>query len=454
MSELSQYTDTWNAERFAARYKGQLAYVPARGFWIEFDGVVWQADDLRHVTQIAMEFSKDLLIEASQKLTQAHQERDTEKRKMLVAQANALSNHALKTQSKRGLDSMISLAQALMSVSQSKIDARDDLFAAKNCVYDLIKHEARPGQPDDLLMLQARASYSPHATAPKWEKFLEEVQPDPEVRFWLQKFVGYCLTASVDEQKLVVFQGGGANGKSVFVEALKKVIGSYAKTVQFDTFVEREGEGIRNDLAALTGVRLVVAQEGQDGVRLDEGTIKQMTGDDEVTARFLHREFFTYKPKLKPVLVTNHKPVITGTDNGIWRRVVLVPWLVTIPSDKRDKKLSGKLAGELDGILQWALQGLRMYQEDGLELPRAIEIACADYRADSDLIGHWVADKCIVKDTAVSTSTAIYESYAEWSRGFGHRPLSQKTLSDKLKERGFQQARSNSSRGWSGIGIK
>ena len=450
------YTDTWNAERFAAKYKGQLAYVPARGHWIEFDGVVWKADELRNIMRIAMEFGKDLLVEASQQLLKAHQEPNQERRKVLVAAANALSNHALKTQSKRGLDAMVSLAQPLLSISQSSIDVRDDLFATQDCVYGLIKHQARPGQPDDLLMLQARSSYSPNAAAPRWERFLEEVQPDAAVRFWLQKFCGYCLTASVKEQVFLILQGGGENGKSVFIEVIKKVLGSYTKTVQFDTFVDREGnEGVRNDIAALAGVRLVVASEGQDGTRLNEGIIKQITGEDEITARFLHREFFTFKPRFKVVLVTNHKPLITGTDWGIWRRVILVPWSVTIPSEKRDKNLIDKLiSSELDGILQWCIHGLQMYQEDGLKLPKIIEMACADYRSDSDLIGHWIADKCIVHEDVGATAEVLYESYSGWARGFGHKPISQKTLGDKLKERGFQASRSKTARGWSGIGVK
>jgi len=287
-----------------------------------------------------------------------------------------------------------------------------------------------------------------------WERFLEEVQPDAEVRFWLQKFTGYCLTGRIDEQIFLVMHGGGANGKSVFVEILKKLLGSYAKTVQFDTFIEHDRGGIRNDLAALDKVRLVVAQEGPDGARLDEGIVKQLTGGDEITARFLHREFFTFTPKFKIILVSNHKPLISGTDNGIWRRVVLVPWSVTIEAGKRDKRMIEKLEKEQDGILQWALHGIRMYQEDGLQLPDSVVRANSEFRGESDLIGHWIDDACVVHENATAQTSVLYESYADWAKQNGHRPLSQKSLSDRLRERGYIPQKSRGTRMWLGVGLR
>ena len=214
---------------------------------------------------------------------------------------------------------------------------------------------------------------------------------------------------------------------------------------------------IRNDIARLDKIRLVIANEGQYGARLDEGMVKQITGGDEITARFLHREFFTFKPKFKVVLVTNHKPVISGNDHGIWRRVVLIPWEVTIPAERRDRRLADKLEAELPGILNWALEGLQKYSEVGLsELPVALVKANADYRKDSDIIGLWISD-CVEEDKyAKTTLSAVYTSYTSWADKNGHKPMTAKSLSDRLKERGVEGARIGAagSRGWAGIRIK
>jgi len=450
-----ELSDVWNAEHFALEHDDMLAFIPQRGIWMEFDGVIWKPDDLRHVLQLAMQFAKNLLIEASQQLVLAYQEKDPEVRKQLVQKANSLSNHAIKTQSKRGIDAMISLAQPLLAISQHDFDRVDTLLAVQDGVYDLVEHQFKHGSPSDRLSRRSNASFMTGAYAcPKWECFLEEVQPDAEVRFWLQKFTGYCLTGRIDEQIFLVMHGGGANGKSVFVEILKKLLGSYAKTVQFDTFIEHDKGGIRNDLAALDKVRLVVAQEGPDGARLDEGIVKQLTGGDEITARFLHREFFTFTPKFKIILVSNHKPLISGTDNGIWRRVVLVPWSVTIEAGKRDKRMIEKLEKELDGIFQWAIHGIRMYQEDGLQLPESIVRANSEFRGESDLIGHWIDDACVVHEKATAQTSVLYESYSNWAKQNGHRPLSQKSLSDRLRERGYIPQKSRGTRMWLGVGLR
>jgi len=453
------YTDVWNGENFAGKYAGEVAYVPQRGAWFEFDNHHWQMDDVRHIMQKAIQCTKDMLLDASIIVAQATKLSDPEERKHEIERAQALMSYATKSQSKAKLEAMLSLASSntAMVVSQGELDSNDMLLGVQNGVIELETLSFREGDPDDYITKQCVAEWSGDSEpCPTWEKFLEEVQPDSEVRMWLQKFAGYCLTGKTSEQIFTVFQGNGANGKSVFVDILKLVMGSYATTAQFDTFCEKDnGSAIRNDVAMLDKIRLVVANEGSEGARIDEGMVKQITGGDDYTARFLHREFFTFKPKFKVILVSNHKPVIKGTDNGIWRRLVLVPWNVTIPSEKRDKKLVDKLKRELNGIFAWMIHGLAMYQDDGLaELPIPLVIANNEYRKDSDIIGLWLEEAIDTDDGFSVTSSALYTNYEQWAKSYGFRPMSQKTLADKLREKGFSPAKVQQCRGWNGLRLK
>ena len=445
-------TDVYNACRFAQRHAGSLAYCPQKGQWLEFDGNHWAADEMRHVMQHAIQVTRDLLSESQILIAKAMQAGTDAERDKKTAIAQAMLDWARKSQAKPRLDAMLGLAQTdpALTVHQSKLDEDDMLLGVQNGVLDLESGEFRDGRPGDFITRQAGCVWQGDETetaCPRWEQFLAEIQPDPDVRWWLQKFIGYCLTGSTREQIFAIFQGKGKNGKSVLMTVMKRLLGTYAATAQFETFCENDKSAIRNDIAALDKVRLVFASEGKDGARLDEGIIKQMTGEDEVTARFLHRELFTYKPRYKIVLVTNHKPVINGTDEGIWRRPVLVPFPTFFPESKRDKGLVDKLLAELPGILSWAMVGLRAWKEQGLELPRVLALANAEYRQESDVVGLWIDDRCHVDDLPVDLSEIVtpiadlYKNYEIWVREAGHRALSSKSLAEKLVERGHARCR-------------
>lgn len=461
----SELTDVSNASRFAKRFTGQLLYVPARGQWMEFSSHAWRPDMLGQVTQRAIQVTQDMMLEAAQLSIEAVRARDKAERAALAAEAEALLRHARKSQQKPRLDAIVAIAatDARIAVEQARLDADDLLLGVQNGVLQLGDSTIfRDGRPEDLITRQAGTEWlgaDEDVRCPQWERFLEQVQPDPDVRWWLQKFVGYCLTGKTSEQLFVVMHGTGANGKSVMVEIIKRLLGTHAQTVQFSTFTERDPNAIRNDLASLDKARLVVASEGPEGARLDEGIVKQVTGEDAITARFLHREFFTYTPRFKVVLVTNHKPVISGTDNGIWRRVVLVPFPVTIPRDQQDKQLLDKLTAELPGILAWAVAGFHAWREQGLgELPKALALANAEYRRDSDVLGFWLEDNCTIDlspgSVLFAPSAKLYENYYKWAIDAGHRPMSSTSLGNKLRERGLAPDKRGGQRGWRGIALK
>ena len=451
--------DAGAAQTFARLHDGRLLHDHSSGAWFEFDGVRWARDDLGRIMQHGLAVSRQLLNEATIAMARAAGEPNPSLQKHLKEEADKISLAAISLHRKPRLDAMIALAATdpRIAASRAMFDANDMRLGVQNGVVELselpVAH--RDGAPADMITRQAGCGFDALALCPTWDAFLARVQPDPDVRLWLRRWAGYCLTGLTTEQSFTVFHGLGANGKSVFAETIKKLLGSYAVSADFSTFTAKDkNDSIRNDLARLDKVRLVVASEGPEGARLDEDLVKRITGGDEVTARFLHREFFSFKPRFKLLLVTNHRPSISGTDHGIWRRVVLVPWTVTIPREAQDRRLAERLEAELPGILCWALQGLDEYLALGLELPRAISAANAEYRQDSDVVGLWIEDACRLDGAGRATNGELYQSYSAWASAAGHRPMSSKTLGDRLRERGLTPWRTDRARGWAGIALK
>ena len=452
--------DAGAAQAFARLHNGHLLHDHSAGAWLEFDGARWARDDLGRVVQHGLAVSRELFIDASQIMVRAGREHNQVLQEQLRKEAGKISAAAVSLHKKLRLDAMIALAATdpRIAANRSMFDADDMRLGVQNGVVELTKAPVthRDGAPTDMITRQTCTEYDALALCPNWDAFLERVQPDREVRLWLRRLTGYWLTGRTDQQTFTVFHGLGANGKSVFAETIRKLLGSYAVSADFGTFMAKNqgNDAIRNDLARLDKVRLVVASEGPEGARLDEDLVKKVTGGDEITARFLHREFFSFKPRFKLLLVTNHRPSISGTDHGIWRRVVLVPWTVTIPREEQDRRLAERLEAELPGILCWALQGLDEYLDLGLVLPRAIVAANAEYRQDSDVVGHWIDDSCLLDATGRTTNGALYQSYSAWASAAGHRPMSAKSLGDRLRERGLTPWRTTNGRGWAGITLK
>ena len=453
-AQRNEFGDVLNGRRFAKKFAGRLAYTHQTGKWLEFVDHAWVADELGRVMQHAIDLTHDFFLDVAQMSIEAARGGG----RAAADEADEMLRHAKASQNKPRLEAMLSIAKTEPEIAMNtgSFDANDQRLGVKNGVIELDGGIFRDGEPEDYISRQAGSDFDGDADCPTFLRFLSEVQPDPDVRSWLQRFCGYCLTGSTAEQIFLVSHGNGANGKSVFWEVIRKMLNEYATTVQFDTFTEKNNnDSIRNDLARLDKVRLVIANEGQNGARLDEGIVKQITGGDEITARFLHREFFTFRPRFKVSLITNHKPVISGNDNGIWRRVVLLPWQVTIPAEQRDRNLEAKLTAELPGVLNWALEGLQRYKEVGLDLPAALVRANAEYRQDSDVIGLWLADCAALNSNSKTPLRQVYNSYKQWATDNGHKPMSSKSLGDRLKERGIRECRIGSAgtRGWEGVSI-
>jgi putative DNA primase/helicase len=237
---------------------------------------------------------------------------------------------------------------------------------------------------------------------------------------------------------MLILYGHGKNGKSVFCDTVSAMMGDYATETPAETLMIRRQESSNsNDIARLVGARWVSANETEEGHRMAESKVKALTGGDVITARFLHREFFEFKPEFKLWLRTNHKPQIRGTDEGIWRRLRLVQFGVTIPEEERDPKLGEKLLGELPGILAWAVQGCLAWQREGLRAPAEVELATSKYRVTQDIIAGFLVDK-VARNRFASTSVKdLYNAYVEWCDESGERPLTKRHFGERMQERGF-----------------
>jgi putative DNA primase/helicase len=254
---------------------------------------------------------------------------------------------------------------------------------------------------------------------------------------FLQRVIGYCLTGETVEQCFFLLYGPGANGKSTFLEMAHDLLDGYARKTEFSTLLAKERDSVRNDLAALHGARLVSSVEPERGRRLNESLIKELTGGDKITARFLHKEFFEFHPEFKLLLAANHKPEIRGVDEGIWRRVHLIPFEVVIPQEKRDKNLLGKLKSELPGILNWALAGCREWQKTGLCAPAEVIAATAGYREEMDFIGDFV-DAYLMKDPdGFVLAGELKRAYVDWCERNGADEIKGRTLAAMMRERGY-----------------
>ena len=324
------------------------------------------------------------------------------------ARAAVLSRWAGTSAGERRLGSMVNMAATspTVAVTAAQLNRGDGLLNVQNGTIVLTTGELRPHDRADLLTYVLPVAYDPAATCPTWERFLGRVAPG--LGDYLARAVGYTLSGTAAEQCLLFLYGRGANGKTTFIETVATLMGCLGHKARSAALMAEAAERIPNEIAVLAGKRFVVASELADGGRLNEGLIKDLTGNDAISARFLYGESFTFRPSFVLWLYGNHRPVIVGTDDGIWRRVHLVPFTVQIPPAERDPALPAKLQTELPGILAWAMRGWHDYQEHGLGAPEAVTAATADYRAESDILGHFLAERCVVGPAAKVRAGELY----------------------------------------------
>jgi putative DNA primase/helicase len=332
------------------------------------------------------------------------------------------------------------------------------MLGVKNGVIDLRTGTFRPALPEDLMTQQCNVTYDPNASAPLWKQFILQVSNgDVDLATYKQLCWGYSLTGETSEQCFFFLYGWGCNGKSTETGAMQELMGSYAKTISSNVLMVKHNYGNQGptpEIARLVGARLVTANETEDGARLAEAQIKAMTGQDMLTARVLQGNPFDFKPKFKLFISGNHKPVIRGEDDGIWRRIKVIPFDMQVKDSDIDKQLFQKLMAEKSGILNWAIQGCLLWQENGKLLePQIVKTEVASYRSDQDIMGAWLEEKCVLTPEKQCSTRELFINYSEWVRASGSNPVTETRFSTRLIERGFTKQRINQKMTFIGIGL-
>jgi putative DNA primase/helicase len=417
-------TDAGNAARFADRHGANLRFVHLWNRWLVWDGKRWKIDECGEVVRLAKETVLAMLEEAS-----SGEVIDKE-----------LVRHALRSESRQRIEAMIVLAQSEpgIPVAPDRLDHDPWLLTVENGTLDLRTGDLRDHQREDLITKLAPVTYDPEAKAPTWSAFLERVLESESLRRFVQRAAGYSMTGDTRERILLLLYGIGRNGKTTLLEAIREALGDYALKSPAETLMAKPAGGIPNDVARLKGARFVSASETEANRRLAESLVKEITGSDTISARFMRAEWFDFKPTHQVWLATNHKPQITGTDPAIWDRIKLVPFEVRIPDDEVDTGLPDKLRGELPGILAWAVKGCLEWRREGLGEPDEVTEATTAYKAEQDVLAAFIEECCVVKPNAWVTFKELYAAYAAWAEESGERAESKRRFGARLAERGFE----------------
>lgn len=434
-------TDLGNAERLVYHFGDRIRYCHAWKKWLIWDGTRWVADQTGQIQQLAKKVVRRIY-------------REVQDFALHADKRQAIAKHALASESDKRLAAMISLAQSEVSITPDMLNGYPWLLNCLNGTVDLRTGTLLPHRMEDFITRLAPVCFEPDARCPRWLEFLNRIMDgNQHLIDFLQRAVGYALTGETSEQVLFIFWGGGANGKSTFLQAMSHVLGEYAMSTPTETLLVKRRGAIPNDVARLKGARFVIACEADAENRLAESLIKQMTGGDTISARFLHQEWFEFEPTHKVFFGTNHKPMIKGTDYAIWRRIRLVPFTITIPEEERDKSLPDKLKAEASGILAWAVQGCLEWQRRGLGAPEEVKAATDDYREEMDVLGEFLKDRCQVSPDAKVSSRDLFEAYSAWCEANGQEPVGQRAFISTLKEKGFKRGRVGhvGVRGWIGV---
>ena len=422
------YDDTGNALRFRDANAGLIHYNHVDGCWIYWDGVRWASDEngeiKRRADKMLADMAKDL------------------KEMQDDPAYNAYKKHLSRSRSHRGKEGFIAEARHLegVPVLPSEMDRAGNAFNVRNCLISLKTGKTAEHDKKYMISKLAPVTYDENAKCPRWDRFIEEITcGDKSLQLYLQRMIGYCMTAYTKEQCMFFLYGNGSNGKSVFVDTIAYMLGEYAASCQPETVMMRDRNNTaRGDLARLKGARMVVTSEPNDGCRLDEGIVKQMTGgtENKLTARFLYGREFEFSPEFKIVMSTNYKPVIKGTDNGIWRRVRLIPFTAEFTKENRDPQLTEKLRRELPGILNWAIAGAVGWCKEGLPPCAIIDEAGQEYRSEMDRVQQFL-DDCTTRSESSSTqASTLYKCYKAWCSEQGDRfPVGSTKFFMELKRR-------------------
>lgn len=412
-------TELGNAERIAYQYGHVIKYVNDMG-WLIWDGKRWKIDTKKEIERITAKVLRSLY----------KSEEESETKWARMCERRNIRMNSIKD------------LMPLVPAEREEYDTHKYLFNVANGIVDLKTGKLQPHDRNLKITKIANVEFVENAECPEWLAFLDSIfQGDKELIEYMQRLIGYSLTGEINEQIMIFLIGGGNNGKSTFINTIKDLMGEYGKQAKSDTFIKKKETGANNDIARLVGSRFVSAIESEDGEQLSEAFVKQITGGEPVLARFLRQEYFEFIPEFKVFFTTNHKPVIKGVDEGIWRRIRLVPFNLQLPKEKRDKKLPEKLSLEMPGILNWAIEGCLKWQRNGLNDPAIVMKATGDYKEEMDILGPFLYERCYVDPTQKISAKELYEVYSNWCYQNGEFALKNRAFYRVLETQGFKKER-------------
>ena len=433
-------TDVGMAERLASRSGDDSKFSPGAG-WRVWDDRRFIADKAAAELR-AMENARALSFEAAGAPT--------------AAVRQELQRFVRRAESSGGVQAQLDLARSLPPICQTDdaFDAHPMKLNVANGILDLGTGTLADHVRSELHTKLVPVDWDPTATCRNFDAFVNKIfDGNKALVSYVQRVAGYCLTASCKEDAFFVFVGTGANGKTTLLRTLQSILGDYSQQMPAESLLQRPTGSVRNDIARLVGSRFVVASEINEGQFLDEALVKQLTGRDCITARLLYRENIEFDPTFKVVVATNKKPAIRGTDNGIWRRIHLVPFDVTIPTSEQDHSLGDKLAAEMPGILAWAVRGCLSWQRHGLRPPPAVLEATNEYRIENDVIARFVAERCQVGPGRTS-SERLWSDYTMWCLANDVRELSKPRWHEEMRGHGYLPFNDGKKRGYEGIRLR
>ena len=438
-------SDSGNAELFSELYGNRVRFNHTNGVWYIFDRVYWRGDDTMSVNELAKETAR----ERQKRALSIH---DTRKKE-------AEFRFGLKSENHSGITQMLKAAKSLevIRTTHEDWDFTDTLFQCENALLNLDACKPVEILPVYMISQNSNVYYAPSEDCPIFKRcLLEWMNDDNEMVRFIQRVMGYCLTGLTSEQCLFWFVGDGANGKSVLIDVFDMLYGDYSKDTNMDAFMTKYNQTNTNDLARLHNARVVTANESAEGKRINEERIKLISGGEKVTARFLHREFFTFTSKIKLVFATNTLPRVKDFSEGFWRRVRIVNFDRYFPPEKRKprEELLGELKRELPGILNFALEGLKQYHKLGLKPPIKVIHATKEYRIEEDEVARWLQD-CVdqAADNKITTKEA-YQSFMNWfeeNEGSNLKPISQSTFSRRMRGKGHPPEKVGSKKYFLGV---
>lgn len=432
------FDDTGNGQRMAWLFGNLLRYCYVDKCWYFFDGRVWNRDE---IGQAKVDVDDMITV-----MENTPVDEDVE---------SAYRKHIKHTRSSGGKEAALKESQHLLHISPEDMDRDATKLNTPDGVVDLTTGEITKNDPGLFMTRMTGVEFSSHASCSRWRQFINEIfDNDQDLIEFVHKAIGYSMTGSTEEQMVFFCYGEGQNGKSVFLDVISEIMGSYAVNIQPETIMVKRaggGSGANSDIARLKGARFVTTTEPDEGMRLSEGIVKQLSGGDKVTARKLYGSEFEFSPELKLWMATNHKPVIRGTDKGIWRRIAMIPFNVTFSNP--DRKLIHKLRAEASAILGWMIEGCMKWQREGLEKPRAVTDANQEYRNEMDVIERFLESGYVrIGNDESCTAMMIFSRYREYANNTDEYSMSMTKFGAELAKR-FPKEKTRTGVVYQGIGV-